>query len=352
VSEDTGLQRDVVTIVRADEYDNIGDKLKKGIEAVGGLPNLENLRVVIKTNLCSTKSSETGTTISVDIVRELIRIINEKTRGNCTISVVESDAERISANYAFSFLDYTSLEKEFHNVKLVNLSKDAKTRIVLNEGKAFDILEIPKTLLDMEYMISIAKLKTHVDQRMSCILKNQFGLVTKKQKSCFHPFLSEVIFDLNDLYTPDLCIVDGIIGMEGFGPIDGTPKKANVIIVGTNPIATDIVASKVMGFKPKKIPHLKFAMKASGYKEDSFNLVGDDIRSVETRFEFIRLRHYLLARFGLRIQKWSIYLSNFGFFLQKIRSALSLVGFTTVNKKMSFKDIVGMAKRMVFRLPD
>lgn len=337
-----------MTIVRASELDDMGDKVREGIEAIGGLPNLEDKHIVIKPNLCCARSSQSGATIHVDLVREIIGILNEKTGGNCRIYVVESDAEGINADYAFNFLGYTSLEKDLSNVKLVNLSKDVKMRIALDKGKAFDILGIPETLLEMEYMISVAKLKTHVDERMSCILKNQFGLITKKHKAVFHPFLSEVIFDLNSLFAPDLCIVDGIVGMEGFGPTDGTPKRANILLVGTNPIATDIVAAKIIGLKPKQVPHLKLAMKATAYN-DSFILTGEDVQNVQTKFQFIPLGHYLLARLGLRLQKWGVYLSNFGEFLQKVRSALYLVGFNEVSRKVTLKDVIGLAKKMIFK---
>ncbi|MEM3105194.1 MAG: DUF362 domain-containing protein [Candidatus Bathyarchaeia archaeon] len=342
--------KDKVAIIRADNYDDVGHKLREGIEAVGGLPDLKEKHIVIKPNLCCVKSSETGATIHVNFVREIINIINEETGGNCRIFVVESDAEGVNADYAFKFLGYTSLEKDFPNVKLVNLSKDAKIEIILG-GKALDTLEAPKTLLDMEYMVSIAKLKTHADQRMSCILKNQFGLITKKHKAVFHPILSEVIYDLNSMYKPDLCIVDGIIGMEGFGPTDGMPKKANVILVGTNPIATDIVAAKIMGFKPKQVPHLRLCMKLSNYSENDFCLMGEDVRNVQTKFQFIPLKYYLLARLGLYLQKWGTYMLNFGSFLQKTRSALSLIGFATVNKRVALKDILKIMKDMIFKSP-
>ena len=344
------MQKDIVAIIRSNGYDNIPEILHKGIEAVGGLPDLVKRHVVIKPNLCSAKSSHCGATTHVDIVREIIKILNSTTRGNCEISVVESDAEGHNANYVFDALGYRVLENEFRNVKLVNLSKERKMHVVLKDGKAFDLLEIPKSLISMEYLISVTKLKTHVDQRMSCSLKNQFGLIPKKHKAIFHPVLSEAIYDLNSLYMPDLCIVDGIVGMEGFGPTDGTPKRANVLLIGTNPIATDIVAAKIIGFKPKQIPHLKFAMKKSGYKENGFSIVGEKIRDVQTKFHFIPLRHYLLARFGLHLQKWSLYLSNFGEFLQKVRSVLSLVGFNVAREKVTLGDMIRIAKKMIFRL--
>lgn len=323
--------------------------LRKGIEEVTKLSDLKGKRVAIKPNLCSAKSSCCGATTDLQMIREVINLLNEKTDSSCEIFVIESDSEGVGANFVFDLLDYRSLETEFENVKLVNLSRDKKIQVVLEKGKAFDLLEVPMTLLGIEYLITMAKLKTHVDQRISCVLKNQFGLIPKKHKSIFHPFMSEVLCDLNSLYSPDLCIVDGIEGMEGFGPTSGTPKSVNIILIGTNPIATDMVAAKIIGFKPKQVPHLKLIMKANKYDESKFTLVGEELENVQSKFQFIAYRHYLIARIGLRMQKWSLYTSNLGSLLQKLRSALATVGFSEVNKKVAFKDILRMVKTMILK---
>ena len=344
------MNKDVVVILNSKGYEEMPSALRKGIEEAARLQDLEGKCVAIKPNLCSAKSSYCGATTHVQMVRELIHILNEKTNGSCEILILESDAEGVSAEYVFDRLGYRSLENEFSNVKLVNLSKDAKIQVVFRNGRAFDLLDVPKTMLRIEYLISMAKLKTHVDQRMSCILKNQFGLVPRKHKSVFHPFLSEVLCDLNTLYAPDLCIVDGIAGMEGFGPTNGTPKSVNAILVGTNSIATDMVASKIMGFKPKQVPHLKLTMKANSYDESNFCLMGEELNNVQSKFQFIPYRYYLIARIGLRLQKWSLYASNLGSVLQKLRSTLATVGFNEVNRKVAFGDLVRIIKRMIMKL--
>ena len=94
--------------------------------------------------------------------------------------------------------------------------------------------------------------------------------------------MGEVLWELNNLYKPSLCITDGIIGMEGFGPTDGIPRRAGVLIVGNNSMATDCVAARIMKFKPDSIPHLKYVMRRNKYSEDDFERVGIPINKVET----------------------------------------------------------------------
>jgi len=55
------------------------------------------------------------------------------------------------------------------------------------------------------------------------------------------------------------CLIDGIIGMEGSGPMQGTPVQSNIIIGGIDPVVTDMVAARVMGFDWRKIPMIREA---------------------------------------------------------------------------------------------
>jgi hypothetical protein len=57
-----------------------------------------------------------------------------------------------------------------------------------------------------------------------------------------------------------LCIVDGIIGGEGNGPMDPTPKQSGVVVVGANPVAVDLVCACLMGFDYRRLPVLSRAV--------------------------------------------------------------------------------------------
>ena len=62
-----------------------------------------------------------------------------------------------------------------------------------------------------------------------------------------------------DIYAavrPRLAIVDGIVGMEGDGPIMGSPCQANLLLMGTNLPAVDATGARLMGFDPRHIPYL------------------------------------------------------------------------------------------------
>lgn len=87
-----------------------------------------------------------------------------------------------------------------------------------------------KTYMDSDFLISLAKLKMHTITGITCVLKNQFGANPQKRKIHYHSNLITVIHDLNKVKLPDLCLVNGIIGMEGNGPVDGTPILSRLLL--------------------------------------------------------------------------------------------------------------------------
>ena len=64
------------------------------------------------------------------------------------------------------------------------------------------------------------------------------------------------ILDIAAAVRPHLAIVDGIIGMEGDGPVMGTPRHAGVLVMGTNLPAVDATCARLMKINPWKIGYL------------------------------------------------------------------------------------------------
>ncbi|MDD1769133.1 MAG: DUF362 domain-containing protein, partial [Methanomassiliicoccales archaeon] len=95
------------------------------------------------------------------------------------------------------------------------------------------------------------------------------------------------IADLASSLTPDLVLMDGLVGQEGMGPLTGTPAYAKVIMASRDPLAIDVVASMAMGFDPAEIKHL--SMYASSHKIDigSFRpqVIGIPMSELDLDFE-------------------------------------------------------------------
>jgi uncharacterized protein (DUF362 family) len=135
-------------------------------------------------------------------------------------------------------------------------------------------------------VISAAKLKTHTETGVTLGMKNMFGLLPDKFKAKYHfKGISNVIVDINTVLRPTLTIIDGFIGMEGRGPVRGTPIQMNLIIAGTDPVATDATACRVMGVEPRKISHIKKAYDKGLGEIDDIEVLGEPLTDVTRVFK-------------------------------------------------------------------
>jgi len=290
----------VVTVLKLKNHQigSLYNGVRSAIELIGGLGISPGDKVIIKPNLCRVMPASSGATTDLRIVEVIVKtIVNEV--GDCDIFVVESNNHTRNADTAFRKLGYTRLER--YGVTLSNLSSEESSLISLPNGRFFRKLRVPRTLQHFDYFISVAKLKTHLFERITCILKNQFGCISYGEKSRFHPFISEVLYDLNQIYKPDLCVIDGLIAMEGLGPENGTPRWTNVIICGNDAVETDVVAAKIMGFNPKSIPHLNYAIRSSPEKARPTLTLGSQVESLN--FRFIPQYRYLLSRVNFKLAR-------------------------------------------------
>jgi uncharacterized protein (DUF362 family) len=154
-------------------------------------------------------------------------------------------------------------------------------------------LTLPAVLNDIDTIVSIAKLKTHHWAGVTLSMKNLFGIMPGSYygwpKNVLHlAGLLESILDINATVRAELAIVDGIVGMEGDGPILGTAKSAGVLVVGTNPVAVDASAARLMGVAPERVRYLAQAAGWLGpLGEDEILQVGEPLAAVTTPFELV-----------------------------------------------------------------
>lgn len=161
-------------------------------------------------------------------------------------------------------------------------------------------LYLPRTVLEADYIVSLPKLKTHHWVGVTLSLKNMFGIVPGNcygwPKNDLHwAGLTRSILDINGTVRPDFAIVDGIVGMEGNGPIQGIAKPCGVLVVGEDPVAVDATCTRIMGLAPERIDYLANAGLLLGHlKEENIRQLGESVASVKTPFavlhEFRRLR--------------------------------------------------------------
>jgi uncharacterized protein (DUF362 family) len=185
--------------------------------------------------------------------------------------------------------------------KFVDLNVDEVERVALKtRATKLKELYLPKTVLRADFVVSLPKLKTHHWAGVTLSLKNMFGIVPGNcygwPKNDLHwAGLTRSILDINSAVRPDFAIVDGIVGMEGNGPIQGMAKSCGVLVVGDDPVAVDATCTRIMGLAPERIDYLANAGLLLGHlREAKILQLGESIASVKTPFavleEFERLR--------------------------------------------------------------
>jgi uncharacterized protein (DUF362 family) len=166
-------------------------------------------------------------------------------------------------------------------------------------------LYLPRTVLGVDYLVSMPKLKTHHWAGVTLSLKNMFGIVPGScygwPKNILHwAGINRAILDINAAARPDFAIVDGIIGMEGNGPIQGTPKLAGVVVMGDDPVAVDATCCRVMGLAPERVKYLARAGSLLGHlKLDKIRQLGENIATVRTPFTVLEEFRDLAEREGV-----------------------------------------------------
>lgn len=154
-------------------------------------------------------------------------------------------------------------------------------------------LYLPKTVLGADFFVSMPKLKTHHWAGVTLSMKNLFGIVPGGcygwPKNILHwAGIDCSILDINAAARPDFVIVDGILGMEGNGPIQGNPKHTGVLLLGDDPVATDSTACRVMGLRPEKVDYLSRAATMLGHIEPAkIQQLGESIEAVHTPFAVV-----------------------------------------------------------------
>jgi uncharacterized protein (DUF362 family)/Pyruvate/2-oxoacid:ferredoxin oxidoreductase delta subunit len=181
----------------------------------------------------------------------------------------------------------------------------------LKKGK----IRIASVVNEVDLIISLPKFKNHELVYFTGAIKNTLGLVPGFSKAKQHAIhqdrnrFGEFLVDLNEALTPDYFLMDGIMGMEGPGPGGGTPAEIGLLIGSTNPLALDIMASRIAGYDPIVVPTTRAALFRKKWLQsaDDINYDGPEIESIIKKgFKKIPIANFnnIAAKFVIRRIKY------------------------------------------------
>jgi len=273
--------QETISIVKIQDKSDIYESVRSGFKLIGDPSFRQDDVVAIKPNLCCIKGSETGATTDLRVVEAIIRYLQNEFRVS-DISIVESDGTQLLADMAFKLLGYENLSKKL-NVKLINLSKEPCSYRVYEKNSFLKKVKVPETLERANCLISVPKIKIHTMCSFGGTMKNQYGCNPFPKKSIYHGHLHDCIVDLTAVFKPQLIVVDGLVGMEGRGPVFGVPVKMNTLIFGRDVVAVDHLIARLIGLNPSKVKYLVEAQKR-GLGTTNYRVAGASLKEVERRF--------------------------------------------------------------------
>lgn len=274
-----------VAIVKAATYsEDLASRILEGVRACA--LDVTGQKVLLKPNLVE---FDPNTCINTNVAVMAAAYEVFKSLGAAEVRIGEGPGHRRDT-YALAemanYRDLTGFESLF-----VDLNRDDVSAVqgFADRGEIY----LPNSALRADLIVSLAKMKTHHWAGATLSMKNFFGLVPGSvygwpKNELHHVGIPESIVELNRIFSRSFAIVDGIVGMEGNGPIQGTPKPAGVLVMGSDLPAVDATCCRIMGIDPAKIEYLQMAAGNLGVTEEfRISQRGESIQSVRTDFKLI-----------------------------------------------------------------
>ena len=283
-----------VTLTRCSDYSQqkIAEALATQFRLLGGLEKFVNPgeAVLLKPNFIAPRSHRHATQTHPAVIIEVARLLKDfGARPFVGDSPAWSDV--------FACVKALRLEEPLKrlSVPVKQLDKPKWHRIGAKNIK----VGISSVALDADVIINLPKFKSHQQLVATFAVKNMFGCVSGKRKALWHfrkgknaDDFCQLLLDIYRFLNPAFTIIDGIIAMDGPGPIRGRTRPLGWLIGGTDPIACETICAKLIGLQTDNIPIIKTA-KQTGFgcsDPDKIETKGDDFpKDICTDFQLPKL---------------------------------------------------------------
>lgn len=277
--------KSAVAILRARSYEeDLLARMREGARLCG--LDARGKRVLLKPNLVDFDAT---TAINTDsrIVAAAVELF--RSLGAASVRIGEGPGHRRDTYDLAAQARYFERIPGFERI-FTDLNRDDVSRA----GGFADDAEIylPNTALGADLIVSLAKMKTHHWAGATLSMKNFFGLVPGSvygwpKNKLHYTGIPRSIVELNRKFRKSFAIVDGIVGMEGNGPIQGTPKPAGVLVMGADVVAVDATCCRIMGIDPSRVEYLALGSSLGHARANAIEQRGETVQSVRTNFQLI-----------------------------------------------------------------
>lgn len=272
--------------------ENVDNAVKRALSAfdLPGSIDPKGKKVVIKVNLLSAKKPDKAVTTHPEVVASIAR------------EFINAGSEVIIADSPGGLYNQGVMQTVYSTCGMNTAAEESGAKLNFDmghrsvnfpQGKYAKEFNIISPVLDADFIINVAKLKTHGLAYFTGAVKNLFGTIPGLEKAGFHSKypnkykFNGVLIDICEYIKPGISFVDGVIGMEGAGPSGGKVKHVGVIGASLNPYALDLAMSDLVSLPKSKIPILKEATIQELVPEDvgKLEFMGDDPKKFKTTFQ-------------------------------------------------------------------
>ncbi len=270
-----------------ESVDSVTELVKKAVFASCDLRKIvTGKKVLIKPNLVRPIPNKLSTITDPRVIRAVALLTIEA--GATKVVVGEKPGYRLFARSVFETAKIGELLKDL-DVKMSFFDEEECSEVDIPNARVFNRIRVPKVVLDSDVLINLPKMKTHMHTLVSLGIKNLHGLTMDDQRLFYHRNdVNYKIVDILRLKKPALTVTDGIWPMEGQAPHYGeTVKDFNVVVAGTDVVATDAVTCSIMGIEPYEVDAIRIAhMEGLGCGDlKRIEIVGEKPEAVRRHFK-------------------------------------------------------------------
>lgn len=272
-----------IAIVRCPDYERetVRQAVRRIESLFGGFEQLigDGQRVLLKPNLLAGESPNRAVTTHPEVLRAVAERFLELGVG---LKVGDSPGMGSLAAVA----EKAGIAQVCRELSVPLARFQEAVPVEVAEAALIKRFELAQEVKEADFLVNIAKMKTHGLTILTGAVKNMFGCVVGVRKAEFHMRLqkvehfAEMLLDLSLAVPPALHIVDAVDAMEGWGPRNGKPRRVGLLIAGTDPVAVDVGLALLMNVPPHQICYLGAAAARGweGADPNKLQVLGEELQ--------------------------------------------------------------------------
>lgn len=278
------------------KYEKPYESVGTAVQRCGGFDRLpQKAKVFIKPNIVFwTKACnfpKWGVITTSRVIEDTVRLLRERGIDDITIGegIVADPKDKLTPAHAFETLGYRKLEEKY-GVRPINIMERPFEKVDLGDGIT---LKFNSDIIHSDFVVDIPVMKTHNQTMVSLGIKNLKGTINiASRKKCHSPDpekdLHFHIARLADKMPPMLTLIDGIYTVERGPAFDGRMHRSNLLVASADILSADMVAARLLGHDPARIPHLAHAAANRGRPADlsDVEITGETIADTAAYHEY------------------------------------------------------------------